>query len=404
MNNSGNILYLSYDGLTDPLGQSQILPYLQGLSTAGFSITIISFEKSSRYRSRRQAVEDLVQASNLRWFPMEYHKYPPIFSTLYDVAKLYNKSVSLHRENDFQIVHCRSYITALVGLKLKKSHRLKFIFDMRGFWADERVDGGLWNLKNPLYKKIYKFFKRKELEFLSEADHVVSLTHSAKKEILTWRVSTPISVIPCCVDLTHFNRTKIDIKEQTLLRRTLGIGEKDFVLLYLGSLGTWYMVKEMLDFFSVLKEQCPNAKLLLVTPDKWTTDTNGFSKDIRLVSAERNEVPLYLSLATASMFFIKPAFSKKASSATKMGELLAMNIPVITNRGWGDAEAVLSKTKLGILLSDFEDTDYRYAIQQVLKISRSEAADSLSDEFSLSNGVISYKNIYTELTNTKATF
>jgi len=24
------ILYLSYDGLTDPLGQSQILPYLEG--------------------------------------------------------------------------------------------------------------------------------------------------------------------------------------------------------------------------------------------------------------------------------------------------------------------------------------------------------------------------------------
>ena len=32
MKNYLGILYLTYDGITDPLGQSQILPYLFGLS------------------------------------------------------------------------------------------------------------------------------------------------------------------------------------------------------------------------------------------------------------------------------------------------------------------------------------------------------------------------------------
>ena len=38
------ILYLTYDGLTDPLGQSQILPYLIKLSLDN-EIHIISAEK-----------------------------------------------------------------------------------------------------------------------------------------------------------------------------------------------------------------------------------------------------------------------------------------------------------------------------------------------------------------------
>ena len=61
-------------------------------------------------------------------------------------------SFQLHREHSFKLVHCRSYISALVGLKLQKKFGLKFIFDIRGFWADERVDGGIWNLNNPIFK------------------------------------------------------------------------------------------------------------------------------------------------------------------------------------------------------------------------------------------------------------
>ena len=54
---------------------------------------------------------------------------------------------ALHREKHFQLVHCRSYISALVGLKLKQQKGVKLLFDMRGFWADERVEGKIWNLK-----------------------------------------------------------------------------------------------------------------------------------------------------------------------------------------------------------------------------------------------------------------
>ena len=76
---SYNILYLTYDGLNDPLGQSQILPYLEGLGEMGYEITVISFEKREKFKA---------QGSKLKVIPLKYHKSPPVISTLYDIYLL----------------------------------------------------------------------------------------------------------------------------------------------------------------------------------------------------------------------------------------------------------------------------------------------------------------------------
>jgi hypothetical protein len=49
----GKALYLSYDGLTDPLGQAQILPYLLGLEQQGMGFVIISFEKKEAFSAHK---------------------------------------------------------------------------------------------------------------------------------------------------------------------------------------------------------------------------------------------------------------------------------------------------------------------------------------------------------------
>jgi glycosyltransferase involved in cell wall biosynthesis len=391
-----NVLYLSYDGLTDPLGQSQILPYLCGLSKNGYSITIISFEKEERYKQERHIIEKICAVNNLSWSPLKYHKRPPVFSALYDLWYLRKKSRSLHREKKFQIVHCRSYITSLVGLWMKKTYHVKFIFDMRGFWADERVDGGLWNLKNPLYKIVYGFFKRKEKEFLQNANHIISLTENAKNEIISWGLNTStISVIPTCADFKHFDPELIPTSEKETLRSKLSIKENDFVLLYLGSLGTWYMVREMLDFFSVLKKSKLDAKFLIVSPDQPNLEDYIYSSDVIVQKASRNQIPLFISISNASVFFIRPSFSKKASSATKMAELLAMEIPLITNRGWGDVE-YLENLLPGITL--VSEGYYVNAVSGLEKnVTKKGIRARAESYFSLAHGVVCYHSIYQNL-------
>lgn len=383
------VLYLSYDGLTDPLGQSQILPYLLRLARRGFSIRIISFEKKSKYLNLGKEIHATCESFNIVWYPLVYHKYPPIFSTLYDLWALYKKAKNIYKEYDFKIVHCRSYITSLIGLQLKQKLGVKFLFDMRGFWVDERVEGGLWNLKNPVYRLMYNFFKRKEKLFLNESDHIVSLTKNAKQEIIRQHVKTPITVIPTCVDTEFFNPERINPTSKEALRVQLGIDQNDLVLLYLGSWGTWYMTKEMLGFFVNLKGKYANAKFLIVTPDKIDLKDFEFAKDVIITSAKRSEVPLYSSLATFSILLIKPSFSKKASSATKMGELLAMNIPVITNPGWGDVEEIVNAT--GSFFA------HEFISQNIDRNFRPQTRLFCNDTLSLEMGVKHYAGIYNQL-------
>ena len=78
------------------------------------------------------------------------------------------------------MVHCRSYIPARVGLALKRRFGVRFLFDMRGFWPDEKVEGNNWNLANPLYAAVYRYFKRLESRLLRGADHIVSLTEAGQ--------------------------------------------------------------------------------------------------------------------------------------------------------------------------------------------------------------------------------
>ncbi|HNA40243.1 MAG TPA: glycosyltransferase, partial [Chitinophagales bacterium] len=267
-----NSLYISYDGMTDPLGQSQVIPYLIGLTKNGYHISLISCEKAENFALYQSKIATLLSENNIQWHPISYTKKPPILSTLYDVYRIKKLATQLHHKQHFSIIHCRSYIAALVGLQLKKKLGLKFIFDMRGFWANERVDGNIWRLNNPIYRLVFNYFKKKEIEFLENADYTISLTHNAKEEILSWKniKNNPIKieVIPCCVDLQLFNKTQIQQEKLYTLQNELQIRQGDYVLLYLGSIGTWYMLDEMMEFFSVLKQKKEHAKFLFVTKEE----------------------------------------------------------------------------------------------------------------------------------------
>ncbi len=396
------ILYLTYDGLSDPLGQSQIVPYLEGLADRVHKITVISFEKK----------ELLASSFKLQVIPLRYHKSPPVLSTLYDLYVLRREVKKVIKTHDIHIIHCRSYVTSLVGLWAKRRFGVKFIFDMRGFWADERVEGGLWNLSNPIFRMVYGYFKKKEKQFLLEADAVISLTENAKTEIehnllpahqinKSTNQQINIYVIPTCADMNHFNPVTLSHGKIESLKEELGIEIRDFVLLYLGSLGTWYMLDEMLDFYDTLRKDRANTRFLFVSPDQPVlkaalTKRNYRPGEIIITSTLRCEVPLYISVSSASIFFIKPTYSKKASAATKMGEIMAMGKPIITNTGWGDVDDILSKTQAGVLVNGFNETAYNTAVKTLfsMEFTGESMRQHAEAYFSLEKGIAAYDQIY----------
>lgn len=418
-----NILYLSYDGLTDPLGQSQILPYIEGLTKHGYSFTIISFEKPGRFREGHHRIKKRCSTFNIDWHPLAYTKNPPVISTLYDIDKLQKKTEELHQKKNFALLHCRSYITSLVALKIKKNHKTPFIFDMRGFWADERVDGKIWNLNNPIYRIIYRYFKKKERQFLEKADAVVSLTEAGKVELENWFNNNPIfggnenyynydrtaavlrktTVIPCATDLDHFDLSRISINKRKWLGAVYGIEPEQEYLGYVGSLGTWYMAEEMLDLYHHLLQSRPKLRFLILSHDnldelREKADKLGIPRSyIVQIAAERKDVPALISMMAASVFFILPAYSKKASSPTKQGELMAMGIPVICNDNVGDTGNIVRKYHSGEVITGFESEDFDSIASQwdtIISLNPNTIREGAEDYFSLDKGIRAYKEIY----------
>jgi glycosyltransferase involved in cell wall biosynthesis len=389
--------------MTDPLGQSQVLPYVKMLSRHGYEFHLISYEKADRFSKHKKVIQELCDADNIHWHPQHYEQGKGLKSTLKQVRKLNSVALYLHEKHQFDIVHCRSYIAALAGLRLKRKFGTKFVFDMRGFWADERVDGGLWDLKNPLYNQIYKYFKRKERAFLAEADYVISLTETGKNEMLSWTATKPdirIEVIPCCTNLDLFDPEKVSKEIKISCREEVDIPEDNFVLGYIGSIGTWYMLPEMMDYFKTLKEQQSNATFLFVTGEHKehildVARNRGVNpKDIAVISVLHHEVPHYISLMDASIFFIKPTFSKKASSPTKQGEIMAMGIPLICNSGVGDTDRIVNNYKAGIVIDSFDADTYRQHVIQPNQFDANQIAQGAKDYFALEEGVERFLHVY----------
>lgn len=398
-----NVLYISYDGLTDPLGQSQILPYLIGLSKEGYSFHIISFEKPARFEQHKDFIQEICDTNNIIWHPLTYTKRPPLLSTMWDVHRMKKCALRLHKKHSFSIVHGRSYLSALVGLRLQHKG-VKFVFDMRGFWADERIEGGIWNKKNPLFRWVYNYFKRKECTFFQRADQVISLTQAGKDEILSWDSldikDNKVTVIPCCVDTDLFDPAKISAQEQAALRAQLGINQGDVVLGYVGSIGTWYMLEEMLECFNIISLKQPTAKMLFVTgerPDsilKMARAKGIDSRRLVIRSVTHQHVPIHISLFDWSIFFIRPTFSKKASSPTKQGEIMAMGVPLICNAGVGDTDKIIHDYQSGIVLNELNETAYRQL--ELTAYNSTKLRQGAIEFFSLEEGVRRYAAIYAD--------
>ena len=391
--------------MTDPLGQSQVLPYLIGLSKEGYVFHLISFEKPERLQANRKQIKEICETNGITWHPQDY-SYGGIKRTIRQVRRMLKVADYLFERHHFDLIHCRSYISALAGQKLKKKYAVPFVFDMRGFWADERVDGKLWDLKHPIYRTIYNYFKRKEKQFLKEADAIVSLTHTGLNEMLTWDIKSiggKTKVIPCCVNLDYFNPAIVNSAIQTDLKHNLGIDPETKILGYVGSIGTWYMLEEMLDFYAVYRTQQSRSSFLFISaePKERILEVSRMKgipeNEIVVQAVAHKEVSAHVALFDLSVFFILPSYSKKASSPTKQGELMAMGIPIVCNNGVGDTAELIKKYSAGSVVDEFNENAYLQAIHELTTFDKTEAMKGANEYFSLVEGVRRYNEIYTHL-------
>lgn len=403
------VLYVSYDGLLEPIGQSQILPYLEGLSQQGVMFTLLSFEKpgdmavGSETLARTRA---RLAAAGIQWFPLRYHKRPALLSTLYDIARGVVWGLRLARRHGAQLLHVRSYVPAFMALPARWLLRCPLLFDIRGFWVDERVEGGIW--RRGLVFRVAKYFER----FLYQnAGAVVSLTAAGKAAVERMPAVTaqgiPVLVIPTCVDTDRFFPRAPD----KALMEQLGFAGK-VVFAYIGSVGTWYALDETVDFFRVVTQEIENAAFLFVVRGQKEAVCAQVARcgieDVSRVVSEvpHEQVPKWLSIATVGTAFIRPTPSKAASFPTKIGEYLASGLPVVVSGGIGDCDRIVEGERVGVSVREFTVPEYQRAARLLRELLRDEGLPdrcrrTALTHLSLAVGVQRYYSVYRHLTDVK---
>jgi glycosyltransferase involved in cell wall biosynthesis len=391
------VLYISYDGMLEPLGQSQVLAYLKRLAE-GRCIHLISFEKADDWGdavARDQTTQEVAEAGII-WHPLRYHKRPSALATAWDIAYGIIIGAWLIVRYRLSVVHARSYVPSVMALALKRLTGVKYLFDMRGFWADERVDGGLW----PQSGYMFRLAKAFERHFLLAADHVVSLTQAAVREMehfeyLQGRMPL-FTVIPTCADLERFMPP-----EHRHIR-------EGFTLGYVGSAGTWYLFDLVAACFAHLLRVQPEARFLILNRGQHAYIRNELSKAsvpddaFEIVAVNHGDVPAQMARMDAGIFFYRPSFSRAACAPTKLGEFLGCGIPCMGNVGVGDMAAVLEGERVGVALQAFNDANLANGLKVLLQMvadptTLTRCVEAAQKHFSLDEGVARYHGIYVQL-------
>lgn len=341
------IIYITFDGLSDPLGKSQILPYLERIKF-NYNLKIFSLEK-------KKPKKKILFKSNINCHYLIFEKNKNKLLKIINYVNFLRFILLTCKNYNVKIIHCRGYPSALIGIVIKLIKKSSLIYDMRGFWVDEKKDSLTLNLEKLKDRIIFYTLKKFEKIIIKKSDFIVVLTNKAKYFVnknFNYK-NKNISVIPCSVNYAQFNFKKYySLNKFTYSKLSLKPNQK--ILVYVGSYGEYYMSNEVLNIYFNIKKKIKNFSLLIITNNKaefknLITKFND-KKDIRVINLDWKKIPEYLSVCNLAISLIKPTFAKIASTPTKISEGLAMGLPIISNKNIGDLDDMIKLNKLGCLV------------------------------------------------------
>lgn len=401
MSEHRGVLYLSYTGMLEPLGRSQVLSYLSRLS-ANDAFTLVSFEKPDDLADQDAVRKLNAECANLgiAWKPRTYHHRPRMLATAWDLLVLLWQTLRYSRRSEVRVVHCRSYIPAIAAWLCGKITGKPFIFDMRALWPDEMVTAGRLAPNSLTYRAL----KLVERRLLRNAACVVSLTEAAVDHLVEIYPEIPrhrFQVITTCVDVDRFGAARDHSGAPSLAaRHPLAVGTMGTLL------SGWFYLDAFFSFFLAVKQYRPDAKANIITRDDHkqvlaAARAAGVSEDdVYIRSASPPEMPGLLSKMDVGVMFYGPDFGR---APTRLGEFLAAGLPVVGNTGVGDLPRLIAHYRVGIVVEDPRDErEVAAAAKELVQrydeiVSSNACFYAAEDYFSVEEGARRYEGIYKKL-------
>ncbi|MGY6552421.1 MAG: glycosyltransferase [Erythrobacter sp.] len=389
-------IYLTRNGLLEPLGQSQVFAYLRGLSQ-DYRITLITYEKDEDRADvkRMDAMRTECASLGIRWLPQRFRPQPKVIAPALSMLRMVWLVHREARSQGARLIHARSYIPAAVGLVVSRMTGIPFIFDMRALWPEELITAGRLRRGSLLHRAIVAA----ERACLRNAGAVVSLTHAAVDHLnRTYpddMAGQLVEVIPTCADLDRFVPASDPPRHRVI-----------------GCLGTvlsgWFRLDWLASFLSVAAQNDPDVIFQLTTRDdpkkvREGLDPKGLLGDrLQIAPAASQDVHRVLQQQTASVMFFTDGLGKLGSSPTRMAEILGCGIPVVANDGVGDVARVIHDYRVGVLAESLEPQAMATAWSELLALLEdpdlaARCRTAAQEVFSLETGTAAYARIYARL-------
>jgi glycosyltransferase involved in cell wall biosynthesis len=177
-------------------------------------------------------------------------------------------------------------------------------------------------------------------------------------------------------------------------------------VVYVGSVSGVCLVEEMARFFLALRRLKPDAFLQVLTQEG-AADASGLLARTGLPagafavgSCTPADVPGVLRRARLGLSFRQPTFAQIAACPTKIPEYLAAGVPVVSNEGIGDIDALLLGAHVGVVVRRFDEAAFAEAARDAVRLSeepgiRVRCMAAASEHFDLDRvGGARYRAVY----------
>ena len=326
------ILFISYDGLLDPLGKSQILPYIFGLNDFGYNFILISYEKEDRNNKQLEDLKNRLKSKGIIWYKLRFKR-----GRIKRLLRIINGALTVRRisrKYNIKLVHLRAlqpsviYCFSLINKP--------FIYDMRAFagqWVDMRAIR-----KGSILEFIIYWYEK---WLIRKASAMVVLDKSGSNYLKeSYKVIKPYKVIPTATNLQKYTiKEKQDLEEYTIYK-----------FVFLGGARFPYLPKEALIFLKLLIQNGYNCQIDFINESDHqfiyeAIDDVNFPKDrINIFTLNSDDICKKLPDYDCGLVFISTGPWLRMCSPTKIGEYLAAGLHIVGLQGLEVLDRLSSQT------------------------------------------------------------
>jgi glycosyltransferase involved in cell wall biosynthesis len=260
--------------------------------------------------------------------------------------------IGLFQKSDIIVATSPQFFTTWSAWGLNKIKQKPWIFELRDIWPESIQSVGVIK-----HKRVLKILEKIELALYRDADRVVAVTDSFKKNLISRGIDkNKISIITNGSNIELFD---IQEKNQELIRE-LNLQDK-FIIGYIGTHG----MAHSLDFIvkSISKIDDDSIHFLFIGNGAMKDIVVELSKKLNITnitfldSIKKELVPNYLSILDVSLAPLKKSDTFKSVIPSKIFEASAMQKPTLLGVE-GEAEQIINRYGAGVCYKPEDEDDF----------------------------------------------